>query len=166
RSTPWVFAWSQARWFLPGWYGAGRGFVAAAEAHGLDALREAYASWPFFTALVDDLEAMLARTDLRVAHGYSTLARDGLRRFQAPLDREYATAVEQVLAIKQSAELLDTDRTLQRAVQLRNPYVDPMHLMQIDLLRRWRASGRQDDDLFKGLLASVSGIAAGLQTTG
>ncbi len=109
---------------------------------------------------------MIARTDLRVARAYAGLASSGLRRFEAPLEEEYARTVRQVLDIKQITELLDTDRTLQRAVQLRNPYVDPMHLMQVDLLRRWRSGGRQDDDLFQALLASVSGIAAGLQTTG
>jgi phosphoenolpyruvate carboxylase len=123
-------------------------------------------NWKFFTTLVDDLEAMLARTDLRVARAYAGLASPGLRRFEAPLEAEYQQAVQLVLRIKQVGELLDTDRTLQRAVQLRNPYVDPIHLMQVDLLRRWRSGGRQDEDLFQALLASVSGIAAGLQTTG
>jgi phosphoenolpyruvate carboxylase len=166
RSTPWVFAWSQARYFLPGWFGAGQGLEAAVAAHGIEVLREAYGTWRFFTCLVDDLEAMLARADLRVARSYASLASTGLRRFEAPLEQEYTLAVAQVLAVKQSSQLLDSDRTLQRAVQLRNPYVDPMHQMQVDLLRRWRAGGRQDEDLFRGLLASVSGIAAGLQTTG
>jgi phosphoenolpyruvate carboxylase len=166
RATPWVFAWSQARWFLPGWYGAGTGLAAAVESAGLEALQEAYANWPFFAVTVDDLETILARTDLRVARGYTGLASPALRRFEEPLVREYELAVRLVLRIKQTTELLDTDRTLQRAVQLRNPYVDPMHQMQIDLLRRWRAGGREDEDLFRSLLASVSGIAAGLQTTG
>ena len=82
------------------------------------------------------------------------------------MQTEYTLACEQVLQIKQATELLDNERTLQRAIQLRNPYVDPMHLMQVDLLRRWRASLREDEDLFRALLASVSGIAQGLQTTG
>jgi phosphoenolpyruvate carboxylase len=71
-----------------------------------------------------------------------------------------------VLDIKQQSELLDGDRTQQRALQLRNPYVDPMNLMQVDLLRRWRASSREDRDLFEALLASLNGIAQGLQNTG
>jgi phosphoenolpyruvate carboxylase len=75
-------------------------------------------------------------------------------------------ACTQVLAIKDSRELLDSDPTLQRSIQLRNPYVDPMNLMQVDLLQRWRASGREDRDLFEALLASVGGIAQGLQSTG
>ena len=71
-----------------------------------------------------------------------------------------------MLEIKESRALLDTDRTLQRGIALRNPYVDPMHFMQVDLLERWRASGRQNRELFEALQASVSGIARGLQTTG
>ncbi len=70
------------------------------------------------------------------------------------------------MTLKGCAELLDSDGTFQRAIQLRNPYVDPMNLMQVDLLRRWRASDRQDRDLFEALLASISGIAQGLQSTG
>ncbi len=166
RSTPWVFAWSQARHMIPGWLGAGTGIAAAVGQHGLPALRDCYGHWPFFTQLVDDLETMLARADLRIAGHYDTLASESLQRFAPPLRAEYALACEQVLAVKGATELLDTDRTLQRAIQLRNPYVDPMHLMQVDLLRRWRATGRDDEDLFQALLASVSGIAQGLQSTG
>ena len=74
--------------------------------------------------------------------------------------------MEQVLAIKQTKALLDRDQTLQRSIELRNPYVDPINLLQVDLLRRWRESGRQDRDLFESLLACIAGIAEGLQSTG
>ena len=74
--------------------------------------------------------------------------------------------VEQVLAIKQTKALLDRDQTMQRSIELRNPYVDPVNLLQVDLLRRWRESGRQDRDLFESLLACIAGIAEGLQSTG
>jgi len=166
RSTPWVFAWSQSRHMIPGWFGSGTGLTAAINAQSLAAVQDCYASWPFFTHLVDDLERMLARTDLRLARHYDGLAQPSLLRFAPILQTEYDLACEQVLQIKQASELLDAERTLQRAIQLRNPYVDPMHLMQVDLLRRWRASLREDEDLFRALLASVSGIAQGLQTTG
>jgi phosphoenolpyruvate carboxylase len=166
RSTPWVFAWSQSRHMIPGWYGSGTGLAAAVTAQSLAAVQDCYASWPFFTLLVDDLERMLARTDLRLARHYDGLANPSLLRFASVVQTEYTLACEQVLQIKQATELLDNERTLQRAIQLRNPYVDPMHLMQVDLLRRWRASLREDEDLFRALLASVSGIAQGLQTTG
>ena len=166
RATPWVFAWSQARYFLPGWYGAGSALAESIAAGGLPQLREAFRDWPFFALVVDDIEAQLARTDLAIAERYGELASTGLRQYTAVLREEYQRAREAVLAIKEESDLLDGDRTQQRAIQLRNPYVDPMNLMQIDLLRRWRATAREDDDLFKALLASVSGIAQGLQTTG
>ncbi|MEN9704905.1 MAG: hypothetical protein RLZZ393_784 [Pseudomonadota bacterium] len=166
RSTPWVFAWSQSRHMIPGWFGAADGLQAAIEVHGLAAVQDAYRGWRFFGQVVDDLETMLARADLAIAQHYDQLASPSLQRFPTLLQADHARCVEQVLAIKGAGELLDTDRTLQRAIQLRNPYVDPMNLMQVDLLRRWRATGREDEDLFQALLASVSGIAQGLQTTG
>lgn len=166
RAVPWVFAWTQSRHFLPGWFGAGTGLEATIAAHGIERVREACAVWPFLRGLVDDVEAMLARADLQIARHYETLAPSGLRRYLEPLQIEYRRAREAVLRIKGCAELLDGDRTLQRAIQLRNPYVDPIHLMQVDLLRRWRASGREDRELFEALLATISGIAQGLQSTG
>jgi phosphoenolpyruvate carboxylase len=166
RSTPWVFAWSQARYFLPGWYGAGSALQGSIAAQGLPQLCEIYRDWPFFALVIDDIEAQLARTDLAIAERYGELASPGLRRYMAVLREEFQRAREAVLAIKDESDLLDGDRTQQRAIQLRNPYVDPMNLMQVDLLRRWRATAREDEDLFRALLASVSGIAQGLQTTG
>ncbi|MBV9621071.1 MAG: phosphoenolpyruvate carboxylase, partial [Gammaproteobacteria bacterium] len=164
--VPWVFAWSQARFMLPGWYGAGQGLAALAAEHGLPALRAAYREWFFLRSLVDDVETMLARTDLELARYYEQLAPAGLEGCGAQIRAEYARSCEQVLAIKESAALLDSDTTLQRAIQLRNPYLDPIHLMQVDLLRRWRAGGCEDRDLFGALLATVGGIAEGLQSTG
>jgi phosphoenolpyruvate carboxylase len=166
RAVPWVFAWTQTRMLLPGWFGAGSGLGAAIESLGLGALQHAWAAWPFFRTLVDDVEAMLARADLEVAMAYNVLAPTPLHRFFAELRVEHGLACRSVLAIKREAELLDGDRTLQRGIQLRNPYVDPMNLMQVDLLRRWRESGRSDSDLFDALQASISGIAQGLQSTG
>jgi phosphoenolpyruvate carboxylase len=166
RSTPWVFAWSQARYFLPGWYGAGSALHGGLANDGLATLRALYADWPFFALVIDDIEAQLARTDLAIAERYGELASPGLRPYMAVLRDEFQRTRDAVLAIKDESELLDGDRTQQRAIQLRNPYVDPMNLMQVDLLRRWRATAREDEDLLQALLASVSGIAQGLQTTG
>lgn len=166
RSTPWVFAWSQARCFLPGWYGAGTALHEALAADGLPALRALYREWPLFTLVFDDIEAQLARTDFAITERYGDLASPPLRGYVGVLREEYARCREAILAIKEEAELLDGDRTQQRSIQLRNPYVDPMNLMQVDLLRRWRDTAREDLDLFQALLASVSGIAQGLQTTG
>jgi phosphoenolpyruvate carboxylase len=139
---------------------------AAIERAGLATLRAAYANWFFLRSLIDDIEAMLARADLEIAHAYNILAPVPLQRFFVEIRREYAAARDAVLEVKDCTTLLDTDPTLQRALQLRNPYVDPMNLMQVDLLQRWRASARADRDLFEALLASISGIAQGLQSTG
>jgi phosphoenolpyruvate carboxylase len=164
--VPWVFAWTQTRHMIPGWYGAGTGLRVAIEKHGLARLQETYGSWFFLRNLLDDVETMLARADLDIAEQYQVLAPEPLRRFFADIRAEYDAAREHILSIKNSRSLLDTNPTLQRGIQLRNPYVDPMNLMQVDLLQRWRASGRRDRDLFEALLASVSGIAQGLQSTG
>jgi phosphoenolpyruvate carboxylase len=166
RPAAWVFAWAQSRHMIPGWYGAGAGLEFAKAERGLEQLRRCYQGWPFFRTLIDDIEAMLAQADMAVAAHYERLADAALRPFGAQLRQEYERTRDMVLEIKQSAALLDSDQTLQRSIALRNPYVDPMNLMQIDLLERWRASGRQSRELFEALQASVSGIAAGLQTTG
>ena len=165
RASPWVFAWMQNRAMLPGWYGAGSGLRAAVEACGLDAVREATRGWAFLRDLVDAVEVMLARSDLDITARYEALTDVGGELAQR-LRAEHALAVEMVLLVKVQDGLLDADRTQQRALQLRNPYVDPMHLMQVDLLRRWRAGGREDRALFEALVASVSGIAQGLQSNG
>jgi len=162
----WVYAWSQSRHMLPGWYGAGSGLAAARAERGLELLRGAYGGWPFFRGLVDDIEAMLARADMEIAARYDQLAGPEGLGLAADIRAEYALTCRMVCEIKASAALLDGDRTLQRSIALRNPYVDPMNLMQIDLLRRWRAAGREDAGLYEALLASVTGIGSGLQTGG
>ena len=167
RAIPWVFAWTQSRHMLPGWFGFGTGLKAALEEHGEGVLQRMVAEWPFFSHLLDDVEAMLARTDLEIAAHYGALASEVLRsQAEPPIHREFELTVSHVLKLRGAAQLLDSDPTLQRAIKLRNPYIDPMHLMQVDLLKRWRATGRRDQALFAALRATISGIAQGLQATG
>jgi phosphoenolpyruvate carboxylase len=166
RAIPWVFAWTQSRHMLPGWFGFGSGLRAALQLHGEEVIAGMTAHWPFFGHLLDDVEAMLGRTDLEIASHYDALAADKLRVQCNPIAKEYALTVEHVLHLRGSARLLDGDPTLQRSIKLRNPYVDPMHLMQVDLLQRWRATQRQDEALFGALRATINGIAQGLQATG
>ncbi len=166
RPALWVFAWSMSRHMLPGWYGAGGGLEFARAERGIETLRLCYRGWPFFHGVIDDIEAMLARGDPEVAAHYDGLAPPELRRFGAQILEEHERCRALILEIKETRSLLDTDRTLQRGIALRNPYIDPMHFMQVDLLERWRAGGRQSRELFEALQASVSGIARGLQTTG
>jgi phosphoenolpyruvate carboxylase len=167
RAVPWVFAWTQSRHMLPAWFGAGMGLKTAIDELGLPVARSSYAEWAFFTTLIDDLEASLARADLDIAAAYESLAesRQG-GTFAARTREEFEQVRTQVLEIKQISALLDRDATLQRAIELRNPYVDPINLLQVDLLRRWRESGQQDRELFEALLACTAGIAEGLQSTG
>jgi phosphoenolpyruvate carboxylase len=166
RAIPWVFAWTQSRHMVPGWFGFGTGVQAALDLHGAQVIGRMVAEWPFFGHLLEDVEAMLARTDLDIAGHYDALAGDRLRVQAEPIRKEFALAVKHVLQLRGSAQLLDRDPTLQRSIKLRNPYVDPMHLMQVDLLQRWRATSRRDQALFGALRATISGIAQGLQATG
>jgi phosphoenolpyruvate carboxylase len=166
RAIPWVFAWTQSRHMLPGWFGFGSGLKAALELHGAEVISRMTAHWPFFGHLLDDVEAMLARTDLQIAGYYDALAPDKHQVQAQIIAAEYALTVSHVLNLRGSSRLLDSDPTLQRSIKLRNPYVDPMHLMQVDLLQRWRATQRQDQALFGALRATIGGIAQGLQATG
>ena len=166
RAIPWVFAWTQSRHLLPGWYGLGTALDRAAERHGAAALVDMVRDWPFLRALVDDVEMVLATADLAIAARYACLAGE-LGNHYFPLIRaEFDRTVANVLALKHEDALLDSDAALQRSILLRNPYVDPMSLLQIDLLERWRAEGRPNNEVFRALLASVRGIAQGLQSTG
>jgi phosphoenolpyruvate carboxylase len=166
RAIPWMFAWSQSRHMLPGWFGMGSGIVALNELMGPEILGEMYAHWPFVAGLIDDAELVLAKADMGIAAIYGQLARREHERFSAVIQREFELSSAHVLAVKGCARMLDSEPTLQRSIRLRNPYVDPIHLMQVDLLRRWRESGRQDRELFDALVASVNGIAQGLQGSG
>ena len=166
RAIPWVFAWTQARFILPGWYGFGTGLKKASEQFGNDEFRNMFSEWYFMRALTADAEMVLAKSDLGIASLYSQLSGDLHERFFPIIQQEYELTRDLILDYSDHEELLDGDVTLQRTIMLRNPYVDPMSLMQVDLLSRWRASGHQDDDVFAALLASVNGIAQGLQNTG
>ena len=166
RAIPWVFAWSQSRHMFPGWFGLGAGLLAAAETFDDTAFRDMFREWYFMRALTADAEMVLAKADLGIAEYYSELAGDRHEKFFLIIEEEFHRTRDLILDYSDHQELLEGDLTLQRAIMLRNPYVDPMSLMQVDLLQRWRASNREDNELFETLLSSVNGIAAGLQNTG
>ena len=166
RAIPWVFAWTQSRHLLPGWYGLGAGLAAAVAAHGRDATAAAVRSWPFLGGLIDDAEMVLAKADMPIASHYARLAGSVGTRVFGLIRAEYERTVELVLRLKETSALLDEDPVLQRSIRLRNPYVDPMSLLQVDLLERWRGSHRTDEELFQALLSTVNGIAQGLRNTG
>jgi phosphoenolpyruvate carboxylase len=109
---------------------------------------------------------VLAKSDLGIAKLYSELSDDLHDRFFPIIEEEFELTRAMILKYSDQESLLDGDFTLKRAIMLRNPYVDPMSLMQVDLLRRWRATGHEDEQLYDTLLASINGIAQGLQNTG
>ena len=166
RAIPWVFSWTQCRSILPGWYGLGSGLQKAANEFDDEQFREMFREWYFLRALTADAEMVLAKSDLGIAKIYSRLAGDLHERFFPMIEKEFELTRDLILRYSDHETLLEGDVTLQRAIMLRNPYVDPMSLMQVDLLARWRAADREDPALFEALLASVNGIAQGLQNTG
>jgi phosphoenolpyruvate carboxylase len=160
RAIPWVFAWTQNRVLLPSWYGAG---TALAEAS-LDELREMYAAWPFFTTVISTLEMALFKTDLEVAARYLRLVDEPLReRFWPQIRDECERLVGRILDITGEPRLLDGTPALLERLSHRNPWVDPLNHLQVELLERVR--GGADGDR-QALLATISGIAFGLRNTG
>jgi phosphoenolpyruvate carboxylase len=159
RAIPWVFAWSQMRLNLPGWYGLGSGLQAAR----LTDLTEAYRSWPLFNALVDNAEMSLAKTDRQIAERYLDLG--GRPDLTERVLREYDLTKKTVLAVAGHRRLLEDRRVLSWAIELRNPYVDALSHLQLRALRALR-QGRGGSSAERLLLLTVNGVAAGLQNTG
>jgi phosphoenolpyruvate carboxylase len=157
RAIPWVFAWTQNRCLLPAWYGCGTAFESA----DVGELRRLARDWAFFRTLVENLEMTLAKSSLEIAEGYLELVGDdGLWE---PIRAEHERATAAVLDISESQDLLDRQPVLQRSIRLRNPYVDPLNALQVDLLRRFRDG---DDRARRPLLRTIAGIAAALRNTG
>jgi phosphoenolpyruvate carboxylase len=174
RAIPWVFSWMQSRFNLPGWYGLGSGLQAFLDGRpaGLDFLQEMHSSWSFFHMLLETAELSLMKADMRIAALYSDLAPDraAAGRIFADIQAEYQRTVKTVLTIQGQAELLDDEPVIRRSILLRNPYVDPLNYLQVDLLRRLRALPDPEDPaarpLREGLVLTINGIAAGLRNTG
>jgi phosphoenolpyruvate carboxylase len=172
RAIPWVFAWMQNRCLLPGWLGAGTalGEYLASRPDHLQRLQAMYDQWPFFQAVIDNLEMTLAKADLAITERYVALLASGSepRRLMAALREEFGRAVAAVLSITRTDHLLDRHPVLQRSIARRNPYVDPLNYLQVDLLREYRQthSPERKEQLLHALLLSVNGVAAGMRNTG
>jgi phosphoenolpyruvate carboxylase len=166
RAIPWVFAWMQSRHLLPGWFGVGRGLSVAIERHGRDVLVDMAQGWRVFGNLLSDVEMVLAKADLDIAGQYAGLAGEVGRRLFPRIRDDFETTRELVVELQGCEAPLDGEPVLQRAISLRNPYVDPMSLLQVDLLRRWRATDQRDEGLQEALFETVRGIARGMQNTG
>ena len=167
RAIPWVFAWTQSRIVLPAWLGLGTALREARERHGLETLRAMTTQWPFFAALISNAEMGASKADPGIARRYIALwddieARD---RIWGQLDAELELTRAELVTIRGSARLLDSEPVLQSSIDRRNPYVDPLSFIQIELLRR-RRRGDSDDALTRLSLLVINGIASGLRNTG
>ncbi len=172
RAIPWVFAWSQSRVNLPGWYGLGAGIdgwmgEGGEAAARLKLLQEMYADWPFFRTVIDRAQVSMRRADMPIASLYADLTDESVRAAVfAGIQAEYARTERVILAITGQAALLDNEEWLQRSINLRNPYIDPLNYIQAALIKRIRSEPEMADALRPVLLLSVNGVAAGLQGTG
>jgi phosphoenolpyruvate carboxylase len=166
RAIPWVFAWSQNRSGLTGWYGVGTALARGIETHGRETLADMARDWPFFAAMLDDIEMLLAKSDLAIFERYSRLAGAQHDAFFPGIAEEFERTVDTLLVLRDRPQLLEDDYRLRLSIRLRNPYVDPISLLQVELLRRWRDAGREEGPLLEALVTTINGIAAGIQNTG
>jgi phosphoenolpyruvate carboxylase len=166
RAIPWGFGWTQIRLMLTGWLGAGSALADVASTDdGLRRLRRMSREWPFFDDLLGKIEMVCAKTDLEIARAYVRELGGDLALLER-LEEEFARTVDAVLRIRETHELLTDTPVLQSAIRLRNPYVDPLSLIQISLMRRKRAGGSVDEAVDAVLATTLSGIAQGLRNTG
>jgi phosphoenolpyruvate carboxylase len=178
RAIPWVFGWTQSRLLIPAWFGVGfalEQYLAQpgeSEGSGLEGSRLALLQtmakeFPLFIDLLRNVEMALGKVDLATARLYSTLVADtSLReRIYDLFEAEFHRTVRNILAVLGQTELLEKNQVLAHSIRLRNPYVDPMHLIQVDMLRRKR-SGEDTPEVTRAIAATISGISAGLRNTG
>ena len=169
RAIPWVFSWMQSRFNLPGWYSLGNGLASVND---ISLLQEMYDGWAFFRTLLNNSEMSLLKADMEIAALYVTLVpdkklADGLF---TSIRTEYERTRDAVLAISRHKTLLELEPVTRQAVQLRNPYVDPLNYIQVETLRRLRSLKDQEGEEAKSLrevmALTINGIAAGLRNTG
>ena len=166
RAIPWVFSWMQSRHNIPGWFGLGSG-LAAGDAN---ILQEMYASWPFFQAIIDNAEMSLLKADMDIAALYAQLVPDASLRDSifSRIRREHAQTQSLILMITNHSHLMEADPTIQRSIERRNPYVDPLNFVQVELLQRLRSEPEhpQAQSWREAMVLTINGIAAGLRNTG
>ena len=164
RAIPWVFSWAQARVMLPGWYGAGQAMHAFPD-RGL--LREMAASWPFFQSMLDNMEMVLAKSDMSIARRYATLVADRTLAdaLFGRIESAWKTAHDTLLDITGQTRLLEKHPALDASIRLRLPYIEPLNLLQVELLKRHRA-GETDARVREGIQLSINAVATALRNSG
>ncbi|MVO99970.1 phosphoenolpyruvate carboxylase [Paenibacillus lutrae] len=173
RAIPWVFAWTQSRYLLPAWYAAGTALQTFYQnkEENMEVLKDMYENWSFFRSMIDGLQMALAKADLLIAKEYGSLLKESdiADRIYELISTEYNLTSELILKITGQQEILDNVPVIQESIRLRNPYVDPLSYLQVDLLKELRAIRETDQDdafLLREVLLTINGIAAGLRNTG
>lgn len=175
RAVPWSFSWGQCRLTLPGWYGFGSGVQAFLQAAGNAAARKErtallqrmYAQWPFFRTLLSNMDMVLAKSDLALASRYAELVEDRKLRKKVftMIEAEWHRTSEALTLVTGARQRLEGNADMQRSIRYRFPYIDPLHHLQVELMRRYRA-GDSGERLQRGIHISINGVAAGLRNTG
>lgn len=172
RAIPWVFSWVQNRAIIPSWYGIGQAFADFCEnGGGLTMLQAMYRDWPFFNALVENVQLDLAKADMGIAALHATLVKDEALREQifSLIAAEYDRACDYVCQIVGQDALLERSPVMKNSIERRNPYVDPLNFIQVDLVQELRNTSPDDPNyqpLLSAVLSTINGIAAGMKTTG
>jgi phosphoenolpyruvate carboxylase len=171
RAIPWGFSWGQCRLTLPGWFGFGsavEAFLAAGvRKEQVALLQRMYRQWPFFKALLSNMDMVLAKSDLALASRYAELVPDGRlrKRIFGAMEAEWKRTVDALALVTGEKQRLASNPALARSIRHRFPYIDPLHHLQVELVRRWR-QGQADERERRGIHMAINGIAAGLRNTG
>ena len=177
RAIPWVFSWIQSRYALSAWYGSGHALSSYLESEGqrgLAQLREMYQSWPFFHSIINNIQLSLMKADLSIAEEYASLVSNVVLRKQIHglLSQEYKRSLKHILLITNQKHLLGKQLVLRKSITLRNPYIDPLHYIQVRFLKKFRSvefsklSAEQKHKIEDILLLTINGIAFGMKSTG
>jgi len=169
RAIPWVFAWTQVRLMLPAWLGTGRALNAAMQDGKEELLREMAREWPYFNAVLDMLEMVLVKADASIVASYEDKLASGdqaLQQLGAELRRRLQVTIDALLRVREGRPLLANNPVLRRSISVRTPYIEPLHLLQAELMLRRRQAGEAVQVFDQALMVTIAGIAAGLRNTG